>query len=250
MRLLTYNIKDGGGSRLDAVLRVVADQAPDVAALQELRGFDRPGVADRVAAGLGMRAYLARSRFAQPVAVFVRAGLPVLDAGPVRRPFHHAASRVVVSTPRGPLTVVGAHLHPHWSGRRLREARRLAAAVRGRSLAVVCGDLNGLDPDTDHAQRLRRLPRPYRLRHRRLTGTVDTRAVAALGRAGLVDLGVAGGVETAPTALGGAEFSGMRLDYVFATPAVAALVRDLRVVRGDEAETASDHYPVVADLDL
>ena len=53
-----------------------------------------------------------------------------------------------------------------------------------------------------------------------------------------------------PTALGGAEFSGMRLDYLFGTPALAARLRSYRVVEGGEADKASDHYPVLVDLDL
>jgi exonuclease III len=42
----------------------------------------------------------------------------------------------------------------------------------------------------------------------------------------------------------------MRLDYLLATPAVAALTRQVRVVRDGETDRASDHYPVVADLEL
>ena len=242
MRIVTYNIKNGGRpSRVDAVRRVMRSLEPDVLALQELRGGPL--------SISGWRAYAARSWFGQPVAVYVRAGLDVLAAGPVRRPFHHAASRVVVATAAGPLTVVSAHLHPHRPPARRREARRLAAAVRGRPLAVVCGDLNGLDPWSDHADEVARLAPPYRLRHLRPDGSVDTRAVASLAAAGLVDIGDGSG-PTAPTALGGAEFSDMRLDYVFGTPAVAARARSYRVVRGGEAETASDHYPVLVDLDL
>jgi exodeoxyribonuclease III len=256
MRVVTYNIKTGGydgsdSTRLDAVLRVVAGLAPDVLALQELRGFDRPRVATRIAAALGMRAFLARSWFGQPVGVFVRAGLPVLTSGPVRRPFHHAACRVEVGTDHGPLTVVSAHLNPHWPGPRRREAGRVAAAVRGRSLALVCGDLNGLDPWTDHTDRVRRLAPPHRVRHLRWDGSVDTRAVATLDRAGLVDLYPGSGrAETVPTGLGGAEFSGMRLDYLFGTPAVAARLRSYRVVEGGEVDKASDHHPVLVELDL
>jgi endonuclease/exonuclease/phosphatase family metal-dependent hydrolase len=42
----------------------------------------------------------------------------------------------------------------------------------------------------------------------------------------------------------------MRLDYVLGTEPVARLVRSCRVVSGGESETASDHYPVIAVLDL
>lgn len=259
---MTWNVRTGGRDRTgpdrrDRLVRVVTDQWPDVLALQELRGFDARNVAERFGEAVGMRAYLARSWFGQPVAVLVRPPWRVLSAGPVRRPFHHAAARVTLATAVGPLTVLSAHLDPYCGWRRLLEAGWLATALRrapGES-ALLAGDLNTLEPGVDHTARIARLPAAYRRRHLRSDGrTVETRAVARLHRAGLVDLFTRAGTgepETAPTRYGGgAEFSGMRLDYLFGTPALAALARDCRVVRGGETEYASDHYPVVVDLDL
>jgi exodeoxyribonuclease III len=83
---------------------------------------------------------------------------------------------------------------------------------------------------------------------------VDTRAIAVLSAAGFVDLWPrlgAGDGRTAPTSEGGgAEFSGMRLDYVLATRPAAERARRARVIRGGAAERASDHYPVVVEFDL
>ncbi|WP_319460882.1 endonuclease/exonuclease/phosphatase family protein [Micromonospora sp. RTP1Z1] len=263
LRVMTWNIRTGGRDRdgldrLDRIVRVLTAQRPDVLALQELRGFDRDGLLGDVAGRVGMVPHLARSWFGQPVAVLVRPPLRVLSAGPVRRPFHHAAVRVVVATQAGPLAVFSTHLDPYSGGRRRMEADWLAVAVRrtGGPLAVLAGDLNTLDPTVDHAERLAGLPALYRRRHLRRDGrTVDTRAVSRLLAAGLVDLWPRfGGAEpeglTVPTRHGGAEFAAMRLDYLLATSAVAALTRQVRVVRDGEVDRASDHYPVVADLAL
>ncbi len=262
VRVMTWNIKTGGydrggADRLEQVIRVVATQRPDVLGLQELRDFDRSDRLARLADAIGMRPYLARSCFGQPVALLVRPPGRVTRAAPVRRPFHHAAQRVVVSTDAGPLTVLTAHLNPYSGTRRRFEAGWLAGAIRHAPgpMVVLMGDLNSLDPGPDHADRIGRLAPAYRARHLRRDGrTVDTRTIARLHRAGLVDLfrTVAPDGEglTAPTAAGGVEFSGMRLDYILGTPSVAALIRDCRVIRGGEAEHASDHYPVVADLAL
>ncbi|MEV4831470.1 endonuclease/exonuclease/phosphatase family protein [Micromonospora sp. NPDC049257] len=282
LRMMTWNIRTGGRDRAgpdrrDLVCRVVTAQAPDVLAVQELRGFDRPEVLAGFADRVGMRPHLARSCFGQPVAVLVRPPWRIRSAGPVRRPLHHAAQRVELATTAGPLTVFGTHLDPYTGLRRRIEAGWLARAV-GRvpgELALLAGDLNTLDPGTDHADRVARLPAAYRRRHLRRDGrTVDTRAVARLLAAGLVDLWThaagppelprvggpadptraAGPAEvglTAPTWHGGGvEFSGMRLDYLLGTPALAARLRDVHVVRGGDTEYASDHYPVVAELDL
>ncbi|MFR9779806.1 endonuclease/exonuclease/phosphatase family protein [Micromonospora sp. MS34] len=261
LRVMTWNVRTGGRDRdgtdrWDRIVAVVAAQRPDVLALQELRGLDRGGRMTELAGRVGMVPHLARSCFGQPVAVLVRAPLRVLRSGRVRRPFHHAAVRVEVATAEGPLTVFSTHLDPYSGGRRRMEADWLAVTLRrtGGRLALLAGDLNTLEPAVDHDARLAGLAELYRRRHLRRDGrTVDTRAVARLLDAGLVDLWpYTGGAEpdglTVPTRHGGAEFAAMRLDYLLATPELAALTRAVRVVRDGGTDTASDHYPVLAEL--
>lgn len=255
MKMMTWNIKTGGGSRLGAILAVLRREAPDLLALQELRDFGRhDGRRMReVADALGMTAHLAPSAFGQPVAVLARPPLELTRTRAVRWQLHHAASSAVVPTDRGPLTVVSTHLNPFSPYRRMREARWLAARYAStRRLVLLAGDLNALDTRTDHTDELARLHRMFRRRHLAADGTADTRTIAAFEAAGFVDLWRGDGDgRTAPTTEGGGrEFSGMRLDYVLGSASAAARARDLRVVRGDETEHASDHYPVVVDLDL
>jgi exodeoxyribonuclease-3 len=258
---MTYNILNGGrGGRLDAIARVITGQRPDVLALQELQHFQRDGGREirRLAEATGMRAFLTRSWCGgQPVAILVRNADAVTSARPVRRPFHHAAAEVTVDTDHGPLTVIGTHLYPFSGGRRLWEARWLAGRADPERMVLLMGDLNSLDPWTDHTARLRALPPRHRSRHLRRTGAVDTRAVRTLADAGFVDVCRRAAPEpgtldyTAPTEHGGGdEFSRMRLDYILGTDPVARLARTCRVVSGGETETASDHYPVVAQFDL
>jgi exodeoxyribonuclease III len=139
----------------------------------------------------------------------------------------------------------------------------LAGSVFGQPVAVLVrpplvitsrGSVRWRLHHTDHTAELTRLDARYRRRHLGPDGTADTRALAAFAAGGLTDLWPPAGRgdgHTAPTTNGGGhEFSGMRLDYVLASPLVAAAARSARVVRGDEAEYASDHYPVVVDLAL
>jgi exodeoxyribonuclease III len=262
VRLMTWNIKTGGvdrgrGDRLAAITAVIAAERPDVLALQELRDFGRhDGRRMRaVADSVGMVAHLARSIFGQPVAVLVRRPMPILRTATVTWRLHHAAAAVTVGTAAGPLTMVSTHLNPFRPERRRREATWLAARFASSpGLVALAGDLNSLDPHTGHAAEIDRLPAQYRRRHVDPDGTVNTRAIAAFERGGLFDLwrtAGAGDGRTAPTTRGGGtEFSGMRLDYVLATAPLVARARDARVIRGGDAEYASDHYPVRVDLDL
>jgi exodeoxyribonuclease III len=262
LRLMTWNVKTGGidrgrRDRFPAIAAVLHRVRPDILALQELRGFDRHGGRRmrELASAVGMTAQLASSIFGQPVAVLVRPPLRMVARTSVRWRLHHAAAIAVVPMDAGPLTVVSTHLNPVSAERRRREARWLAARYSSRTgLVVLAGDLNALDPGSDHADELARLATGCRRRHLAADGVADTRAIAAFAARGFIDVWPVvghGDGRTAPTTEGGgAEFSGMRLDYVLATDPVAGRARDAYVVRGGDAEHASDHYPVVLDLHL
>ncbi|WP_308201183.1 endonuclease/exonuclease/phosphatase family protein [Paractinoplanes maris] len=255
LRFLTWNIKTGGKGRLDAIAAVIRREQPDLLALQELRDFDRDGgrVLHELAGAVGLVPHLARSFLGQPVAVLVRPSMQIIDRAEVRWRLHHAAAIVTVATASGPLRIVSAHLNPFSPYRRMREAVWLAARYNPAQVpTVIAGDLNGLDPGTDHTETLAPQPGFLRARHLARDGSADTRAVAAFLDAGYVDLwkvAGSGSPLTVPTTRGGGrEFSRMRLDYVLATPTLAQAATAMTVVRGDETEFASDHYPLRVDL--
>ena len=257
---MTWNIKTGGvdrggPDRLDAIIAVITKERPDILALQELKYFgnDHEQRLRRLAGAIEMTPHFAPSAFGLPVAVLVRPPLRMTERTRMQVGMHHAAAGAVVPTGAGALTVVSTHLNPYSGNKRLREARRIAHRNQAE-LLLVAGDLNSLEPGVDHTTTLARLPEQFRKRHLRGDGSVETRPVAAFLSAGLRDLWpVAGDGDglTAPTTGGGGhEFSGMRLDYVLGSAAVAAGASEMRVARGGEAEYASDHYPVVVTLAL
>jgi endonuclease/exonuclease/phosphatase family metal-dependent hydrolase len=240
LTLMTYNILTGASQgRLDAVCAVIDAAAPDVVAVQELRGD--PPLGQRT----GMRLHVAPPHTGQPVGLLVAPHLRILRQGTVPGPFHHGAAWVELDCEGGPLTVISTHLFPYWGFVRLYEARRLAAFVARRRRVVLMGDCNSLDPWTSYGE--------VRRRHRRWFGRggPDTRAMALLARRGLVDVFRATGTGpgwTVPTQLGGAEFARSRLDYILASPAVAGGFTSCRVLTGGGAASASDHFPVLATL--
>jgi exodeoxyribonuclease-3 len=241
-------IDHGDADRLGAIEAVVDRARPDLLALQELRGFERRMPA--FAGALGLVPQLARSVFGQPVAVLVRPPLEIVGRAAVTWRLHHAAAEVTVATDAGPLTVVSTHLNSFSAERRRREAVWLAARYARRGLVILAGDLNSLSPGTVLAPDA--LPPAYRRRHLEPDGTVNTLAMEAFARAGFADVWQAAGDGwTVPTTRGGGhEFARTRLDYVLAVPPLVTHVREARVIRGDETEYASDHYPLLVELDL
>ena len=75
-----------------------------------------------------------------------------------------STAAVTVETATGPLRVVSAHLNPFSPYRRMREAIWLAHRYRPDKLpTVIAGDLNGLDPGTDHTETLAPQPTEWLL---------------------------------------------------------------------------------------
>lgn len=206
-------------------------ERPDVLAVQELRGFPR----SEFEAATGLIGHVAPSIFGQPVGVFWRPSLTVTRRRSFRWQLHHAASAVTLRSDGESLTVVSVHLNPYAPERRRREAVWLTARLAHRGPLVLAGDLNSLSVPGP-------LPPGYRRRHLGPDGEIDTRAMAAFAT-GFSDAGRDAG-DTVPTALHGAEFAPMRLDYVLLAGGLHAA--SARVVRDDPS--ASDHYPVVVSL--
>jgi exodeoxyribonuclease-3 len=232
---MTWNLLNGGASRLPSITALINREQPDVLAIQELRGFPRAAFE----AATGLTGHVARSVFGQAVGVFVRPPWEITRRSSVRWQLHHAASAVTLRSGGESLSVVSTHLNPYAPERRRREAVWLTARFGHRGPVVLAGDLNSLSVPGP-------LPPGYLRRHLGPDGKVDTRAMAAFTRV-FTDAWLSAGEgdgNTVPTGLRGAEFAPMRLDYVLLAGGLHA--SSARVVRDDPL--ASDHYPVVVTL--
>lgn len=264
LRVMTYNILNGGQdamdfSRLNHVIEVVREADPDLLVVQEAKHFDLDGdrYLYRFENETGLRGFIARAQSGQHVVIFVRRSALVTEFHTVSKMFHHAMAclRVRLDDDRS-LTVIGTHLCPHGGHNRLGEAQYLGRYARSTDLVLLLGDLNSLDGQNDYAEALGRLEARYRIRYV-LPGTeqeVDDRVIRTLQAAGFLDLYRLSNPHsfgsTAPTRLGGSEFLDMRVDYAFGTKLVAEVTRACNVLISPSADKASDHYPLIADLNL
>lgn len=265
LRVMTYNILNGGQDnheheRFGRILSLIAEQCPHVLVLQEAMYFDQQGgkLLHEAERSLGLRGFLANASSGQHVAIFVHPALLVYSYEIDSLHFHHALARLRLLLPDGEhFTVLGAHLCPHGSLNRLSEVQRIVNYARQGEKVVLAGDLNNLDHYRDHSLTIASLPDHYRARHL-LPGKsleVDTRVTKTIEAVGFIDIARkfhSDDLPTAPTSLNtaGAEFDNMRVDYIYATPPLAELATGCTVVRSDETNSASDHYPVVADFDI
>ena len=237
IRVMTWNVHGlrGSDGRRDPerIAEVIRSCAPDVAGLQEVGAPVQPGgparAADLLAELTGMRLAFGPTLapnhgFAYGNAVLSRMPIEAVRtydlSVPGREP--RCCIRADVAFPGARAHVFSAHLGLHWRERRRQAAQLLSADIlRDAALAyplVLVGDFNSL---------------------------TQRSAVPRWLRRELTDCALAAG-DAAPTFP--ARFPLLRLDHVYASSALA--VRDAHVLRTPLARVASDHLPVVVELEL
>jgi len=258
MRLATWNI-NGLRSRLEFILHWLADRQPDVVGLQELKLTDEQFPHDAFEAA-GYRAAVHGQKAWNGVAILSREAGEVVQRGlPGEEDF---GSRLVTARFDGfSLTTVYCpngksfehadfpkklawfdSLADHW------EAERSAEAG-----AVLCGDFNICPTDLDSHQAPEKTAQ-------RIFHTTDERArFERLLDLGLVDTYRTRNPDTRMYSwwdyrMGAFHRNlGLRIDFVLATPAIDARVRDVVIDREyrkkKDGLTASDHAPVWIDLE-
>ena len=243
LRLLTYNIRHGGHGRVEPLARVISSYAPDLVLLQEATD---PGNVERLASATGMADWKAYG--GQSLGFMSRE--PVVFSQWTRpRISRHAFIEVVPAG--GGVRIFGVHLsavHAAWTEqRRVFELRALLRSVakHQEGFHVLSGDFNTVAP----GESLDVSTLPLRLRPLIWVsgGRIRWRTVQTVLDAGYVDSFRMRHVDepglTLPTAN-----PHIRLDYVFVPRQFADRVLTCDVARHPDAVRASDHFPVVADL--
>jgi endonuclease/exonuclease/phosphatase family metal-dependent hydrolase len=254
VRVLSYNILDGGGGRADLLAGVIEGERPDVVAMVEA---DDVAVIEQLAAKLGMD--------------FIHApgnshASALLSRPPIRRTINHALLRpglekslleaTVVPPGGSELTLGVVHLHarPYEADEAVRE-RELDVVLdvfarhrRDNVPHLLCGDFNANAP-YQQIDPTKCKPKT-RAAWDAQGGQLPRRVVRRLLEAGYVDTlhasdRVAG--ETGGTF--STEFPGQRVDYIFAYGIPPDRIRRAWIVNGQPAKDASDHYAVASDFE-
>lgn len=267
MRVMSYNILHGGRDDRDERRWIVAAQVirradPDILLIQEACGFDGDGyrLLFESEDDLGMRGLLAVApRTGRHTAVFVRPGVRLLRFDADSTHFRHAMARVTVAAPDfdRPVTVASIHLPRADSARRREEARLLAGLAASGGYVIVGGDTNGAalgDPSSvPNLLPSGRLWRSLSAGRATPTPMGDGEVLEYLRAAGFADAAAVLGEiarPTVPTAgFPAAERVPFRSDHLLLSPPLVTSLVGYRVIDDEDTNTASDHLPIVIDLD-
>ena len=272
MRICTYNVHgwvDGSmAPNPSRVARMLHGLRADVVALQEAtEGFGfRPSAPPDIL-GVPRIATIARGA-GFPNAVgggsWVDANAVFSSVEPLSTERHRLASgqgggrsmtAVTLRTSLGPVLFVSTHLDCFEERDRVRQFHDLARHIGDRQ-AIAMGDFNALRPADYTTKRLNDIDLE---RENADVEPVSDALMRVIDRAGWVDLMrlyIAGGLREYAATLDRpipakstvTNHHGTRIDYAFATPALATALRVTGCSIG--RSTASDHRPVVIDLAL
>jgi endonuclease/exonuclease/phosphatase family metal-dependent hydrolase len=255
MRIVSYNILNGGEGRADQLAEVIEAQRPDVVALVEAVDV---AVLQRIATRLGMD-WIHAPGNAQASAL--------LSRFPIRRTVNHAPlcpglSRslleAAVDDPRGRQWTFGVvHLHPH-AGREDEARREQELAIvldrfaphrRQNIPHILLGDFNANAP----SQRIdpARCKPSTREEWQANGGQIPRRVIQRLIDGGYVDaIHACLGNEAETTGTFSTQFPGLRIDYIFTHGIDPARFSAAWIERDRLAKYASDHFPVGLELCL
>jgi endonuclease/exonuclease/phosphatase family metal-dependent hydrolase len=274
MRIATYNIHgwrtQDGAPNLDWVAATLAATKADIIGLNEVyyprvvEGAAEPGL-EALAARLGMTFVFGPcmrwpAQDNLPAEAF---GNALLSRWPIIASAAHHLTPVPDKEQRGLLegrillpdkrtfTVYVTHLdHTDEEARlvQLRAARTWMQRDRNRP-HIVMGDFNAISPwDADARPDILAALRAHPLGRTLAPEEKGLRVIAQMEKAGYVDAYRLFGEPGAQTFIP-AEDAPIRIDYIFASRPLAAGIRDCAIWHEPPGEEASDHRPVVADVD-
>jgi exodeoxyribonuclease III len=245
VRLLTYNIKNGGTGREAFLVATIAACAPDLVLFQEA---SRTDVIEQLASATGMA----------QCATFRRQSLGFMSRTPVdqyewHRPRFSRYAFLEIVMMGGTVRFFGVHLsalHAAWTERRrVFEVRALLKGIaqHQHGFHALAGDFNTLAPNEPlDVQQLPARLRPFiwmsggRIRWRTVQEVLDAGYVDTFRAAHPDDPGF-----TLPT-----HAPHVRLDYVFVPKQYADRVPRCEVVTSESARKASDHFPLLAHVQV
>jgi exodeoxyribonuclease III len=232
MRLLAWNIRQGGGSRMARIVNALVGHEADILVLSEYRGGDS---AIRLLQALNTLGYAYTTELAPPLnrtGVLIACRFPFRDHGAVGSSLPEPYRMLSVEFPAFRLTgIYMPNLRakiPYW------EALISALSAGSGALALAVGDFNTCRPYLDEA------------------GAIDKTAhyMDRIAELGFCDLWR----RRHPTLREYSWFStkgnGFRIDHAFLSHGLAARAGDIRYSHEERLAGLSDHSLLIPDLRL
>jgi endonuclease/exonuclease/phosphatase family metal-dependent hydrolase len=253
VRLVSYNILDGGEGRADPLAEVIEALRPDVVVLVEA---DVPEVVERIARRLKMEFVLAEGK-KHGGAILVRGGiLESINHSVLHDDLEDCVLEATVSVGGAEWSVTAVHLHPR--------AKLEDEVVREKEIGVIldifakhraegrahllAGDFNANSPVQEVV--VGECKPKTREEVKKNGGVLPRTAVKKILDAGYVDtFHAVNGEKARRVGSFTTQYPGQRVDYIFSFAMEQKRLKEARVERDRLAQFASDHFPVMVELE-
>lgn len=253
MRILSYNILDGGKERAELLTRVIESRRPDVIGLVEADG---PTVVEQLAAHIGMD-FIHAPGNSKASALLSRFPIrETINHAPLHEVLEKSLLEAVIVDAAGfewTLGVVHFHARATEADESIREGeieqvlKVFAPHRESNRPHLLMGDFNANAP----YQRIdpARCKPKTREAWEKNGGHIPRRVVQRILDAGYLDsLRAFDPVASETIGSFSTEFPGQRVDFIFCFGIDAGRIRRAEVVSDPPAPDASDHFPVTLEL--
>lgn len=230
MRILAWNIRQGGGTRLRVIGEALAGHDADILVISEYRGGDSANRLREALAALGYRHATMLTPAAGKNGVLVAARHPFGEHGAVSDAVPEPCRMVRVEFPG--LVLCGIYMPnllakvPYW------EALIAALAAKVNDAALAIGDFNTCRAHVDEP------------------GAIDATAhfIDKVEAVGFCDLWRRRYPEGREYSWYSTRGNGFRIDHAFLSPVLAARAGPIRYSHDERLAGLSDHSPLILDV--
>jgi exodeoxyribonuclease-3 len=253
MKLMTYNILNGGEAGIDLVIDVVKQHAPDYLTINEANTFTANGhaILKKIANEANFPYYELALSGEYDYHVAALSKYPFKKVQKLT-PLMRACIIALVETELGDISIASLHLTPYTEDLRHPEIDLITNYQKQYKNTILMGDMNSLSKYDNYDENMIKNFNEMQLKKFTTDERLRLDAIEKILSVGYFDSAYElkkNEEYTAPTAINeyGAH-SNMRLDYIFLSQSLLPHLKSYEVVKDEHTEKASDHYPVCIEL--
>lgn len=255
MRLMTYNIFNGGEERLPLIIEVIKREKPDYVTLNESNTFaaNNNEILKRVASAVNLPyCDLALSgQYDYHVAVLSK--YPLKEVSKLQ-PLMRACLITRIDSELGSISIASLHLTPDTEDLRHPEIDLIVNSQRAYQNRILMGDMNSLAKHDNYPPQVIEIFNDTQLKKFTTDSKLRFDAIDKIISSGYHDSAQHLGKNeesTIPTEINQdpAHNTKLRLDYIFVSKPLLPHLADYSVIKNGLTNKASDHHPVVITLE-
>lgn len=250
---MTYNILNGGEDRLNLIFKVIKKECPDFLVVNEANGFDKNDKLNQFSKEISLPySKLSLSgEYDYHTAIFSK--YPFKEIKEIK-PLRNAGILAIIEAELEELSIVGAHLTPDIEDSRLLEISLIIGEQKQHQNKILIGDMNSLSAGDSYNEGMIKGFNEAQLTKFTTNGKFRFDVINKITSSSYIDTAEIFGkqnVSTVPTEIkqDEAHLTNMRVDYIFVSDSLKDKVKSYSVIRNKMTEKASDHYPVIIELE-